>query len=90
MLGDGTEFFKTIATKYAAVLDKPLEEKIPTPENVIKMRQETDVMVKKHWEMQKEHMAEVLSKVDTTEEMVKMRDGTQILMIVYRPKTLTS
>lgn len=61
-----------------------------TLENVDSHRAALDGMVKMALDKNKEAIDKLMSMVDIKEEMVKTRDGTEIEMIIYRPKTLTS
>lgn len=72
----------------AAAYDKPLEQKLLTEENIHRHREETNGFVKMMMEAAKERIEQLMAQVDVKEEMVTTRDGTQIELIIIKPKTL--
>ena len=69
---------------------KTLEDKVITMDNYLEKRAEIEGQLDEMLEMAKEMVDGMLANLDKSEEKVKMRDGVEISMFVYRPKSLES
>ena len=65
-----------------------LEQQLITMDNYLEHRGGLEGYFDGMIEESKDDIAKVMEGVTKTEEMVKMRDGVEVGMLVYRPKTL--
>lgn len=89
--GEMTEFckqMKAMGDEYNK--DKDVADQIITMDNYMKARADMEGMMDGMLEQQKESMEKVKEKVTITEEKVTAKDGAELMMFVYRPKTLES
>ena len=67
-----------------------LEQQLITMDNYLEHRGGLEGYFDTMIEESKAEIDKLLEKVTKTEEMVKMRDGVEVAMIIYRPNTLES